>query len=437
MAEPTKDEVLDAIASWLPPRRWFPTRLEHAPLRVAETIELADPLGKARVELLLVGEAGSTRPPFVQVPLSFRPAGTGPAGLEPVARVGGQDVFDGPSDPAFVRAWFAAVPGGDELARQLDLDAARLVAGEQSNSSVILPGADGGPGAILKVFRGLWPGRNPDVEVPAGLASSGWDHVPAPLAWFEHGSEPFHLGVVSRFVPGAEDGFELACAMAARGESFEQLGAELGAVVAEMHERLASVLPVEPRRPVTASELTRHLHERLAWAVGQEPELERWRAPVAELIDHLGTLDGLPQLQRVHGDLHLGQTLRAQGRWFVLDFEGEPMVSLVERNLPGLALRDAAGILRSFDYAAARAGADESWSLAARSAFLAAYRRKVPEAASSTSALLLRAFEVDKALYEVVYELQNRPEWAEIPRRALRRLVGGPRVGPGDGRVGA
>ncbi|MDQ2624588.1 MAG: phosphotransferase, partial [Actinomycetota bacterium] len=259
---------------------------------------------------------------------------------------------------------------------------------------------------------------------------------PAPLAWLEHGPEPFHLGVLSRFVPGAEDGFELACTMAERGEPFDALGDDLGVVIAEMHERLATVLPVAAARPVTGAELTTHLHERLAWSVSQEAELLRWRAPVAELIDRLGALERLPVLQRVHGDLHLGQILRASGTWFVLDFEGEPMLPLTERTLPGLALRDVAGILRSFDYAAARAGVDESWTMSARAAFLGAYRREVPAAASREAALVLRAFEVDKALYEVVYESQNRPQWVDIPRRALGRLVGSPHGAAGGGRVG-
>ncbi|NLF05779.1 MAG: hypothetical protein GX593_12370, partial [Actinomycetales bacterium] len=182
---------------------------------------------------------------------------------------------------------------------------------------------------------------------------------------------------------------------------------------------------------------TGHLHERLAWSVAQAPELGRWRSAVTELITRLGELAELPRLQRVHGDLHLGQLLRSPETWFVLDFEGEPMMSLADRALPGLALRDVAGILRSFDYVAARAGADESWTLAARAAFLGAYRRQVPSAATREAALVLRAFEVDKALYEVVYETQNRPRWAEIPLRALHRLVGSPHGGPGGGRVGA
>ncbi len=432
-------DVLDALVTWLPGRRWFHARDAGARLAVVDRLELPDPAGEARVVVLLLGVAPDPGPPFVQVPLTFRAAGTAPAEIDPVATVAGGslEVFDGPEDPAFVRAWLAAADDDGRLGAALDTDSARLVSGEQSNSSVVVTGVDGAPGAILKVFRSVWPGKNPDVDVPDALARAGWGHVPAPLAWLEHtGAAPFQLGVLSRFVPGAQDGFELACAMAGRGESFAPLADALGVVIAEMHERLVAALPVVPPRRITAAELTAHLHDRLEWSVAGVPELGRWRGAVGGLVDRLGELDELPWLQRVHGDLHLGQLLRSADAWFVLDFEGEPMVPLTDRALPGLALRDVAGILRSFDYAAARAEADASWTAEARSAFLSAYRREVPAAASREAALVLRAFQVDKALYEVVYETQNRPQWAAIPWQALHRLVGSPQGGPGGGRVG-
>jgi len=438
-AELLVDDVLDALVAWLPGRRWFHARDAGARLTVVDRLELADPAGEARVVVLLLGVGLDPDPPFMQVPLVFRAPGTAPAGTAPLASVPGArlEVFDGPDDPAFVRAWLAAADDGGRLGAVLDADSARPVSGEQSNSSIIVAGTDGGPGAILKVFRSVWPGKNPDVDVPDALARSGWPHVPAPLAWLEHaGTEPIQLGVLSRFVPGAQDGFELACAMAARGESFAPLADALGVVIAELHERLATALPVTPPHRIAAAELTVHLHDRLEWSVAGVPELARWRGAVGALVDRLGELDELPWLQRVHGDLHLGQLLRTADAWFVLDFEGEPMVPLAARSLPGLALRDVAGILRSFDYAAARAEADASWTAEARAAFLGAYRREVPAAASREAALVLRAFEVDKALYEVVYETQNRPHWAAIPWQALRRLVGSPQDGPGGGRVG-
>lgn len=431
------DDVLDTLVDWLPERRWFHVRDAGAELTVVTRLELADPAEEAQVLVLLLAVGPEARPPYMQVPLTLRPAGSAPPGAVRIGTTaqGSLEVFDAPTDPAFVRAWLLAADETGGLSASLDAGTARPVAGEQSNSSVIVDSVDGGPGGILKVFRSVWAGKNPDVDVPVALASMGWPHVAAPLGWLEHHGEhgSTQLGVLSAFVPGATDGFELACDMAGRGESFATLGDELGVVIAQLHERLVEALPVTPPRRVLARELTGHLHERLAWAVAEVPELGRWTGAVTTLLDRLTETEEHGWLQRVHGDLHLGQLLRSDESWFVLDFEGEPMVPLADRSLPGLALRDVAGILRSFDYAAARAEADDSWTVDARSAFLGAYRREVPDAASREAALVLRAFEVDKALYEVVYETQNRPHWAAIPWQALHRLLGSPQ----SGRVGA
>lgn len=481
----TTEELLRTLTPWLPAQRWFHEHQDTGRLVVVESFELVDPAGEARLPVLLLGTGPEPRPPWLQVPLALRPVGS-PTPATPLGTLGTWHVLDGPADPAFVRAWLAAaeagehappVPAGVARADELDPGAARIVSGEQSNTSVIVPAAvPGRTGGILKVFRGVWPGRNPDVDVPAALARAGFAHVPAPIAWLErrwaidttseavretlaaldapalHGEpadqagptapsaptrgEVFtQLGVLSAFVPGAEDGFELACAMAERGESFAVLARELGVVLAELHEALAQALPTGGRS-VRDDELTGHLHERLEWAIDEVPTLAAWHEPVSALVDRLTGLADLPALQRIHGDLHLGQLLHAGAEWFVLDFEGEPLVPLPARAQPDLALRDVAGVLRSFDYAAARGGADESWTTTAREAFLEAYRAASPGAASPTAALVLRAFEVDKALYEVVYETQNRPAWAAIPTRALHRLVGSPSAA-GGGRVGA
>ncbi|MDQ2624396.1 MAG: hypothetical protein M3Y20_04460, partial [Actinomycetota bacterium] len=133
-------EVLEELSAWLPEQRWFSTRLGRSNLAVIERIELLDPAREARVEALVVGDAADPRPPFVQVPLTFRARGTAPEGLEPIATAGDLDVFDGPSDPAFVRAWLAEVSDDVSLAATLDTDSARLISGEQSNSSIVLRG---------------------------------------------------------------------------------------------------------------------------------------------------------------------------------------------------------------------------------------------------------------------------------------------------------
>src|SRR5690606_15987686 len=143
-----------------------------------------------------------------------------------------------------------------------------------------------------------------------------------------------------------------------------------------------------------------------------------------------------PPLQRVHGDYHLGQVLDVPDRgWVLVDFEGEPLRALHERTLPDLALRDVAGMLRSFDYAAGSVAQDSDldrggWSGAARTAFLDGYAAE-SGVDLTASAPVLAALELDKALYEVVYEARNRPSWVGIPVAAGRSLAR--RGGTGDG----
>jgi maltokinase len=144
---------------------------------------------------------------------------------------------------------------------------------------------------------------------------------------------------------------------------------------------------------------------------------------VAELISRTRALSPLPARQRVHGDLHLGQVLRSAGSWFVIDFEGEPLAPVAVRVRPDLALRDVAGMLRSFDYAAAVGQAAPGWSDAARSAFLAGYEAESADLDPGTRVHLLRVLELDKALYEAVYEARNRPDWVGIPLAGVARLV--------------
>ncbi len=426
------DEILALVRQWLPGRRWFPAKGEDAQIIEAGSLTLVDPQGEAEIRILLVRAVSSKIDIVLQVPLSLhrdRSRGTevgdcwiGTVGDPPI------QVRDGVGDPAFLRAWLAAATGAGDAptGEGIDTDHPRTISGEQSNSSVILPSDRGG--AILKVFRALTPGENPDVEVPARLSASGWWHVPRPLGWLEgnwstDGHDGVgHLAVLSEFITDAADGFELACAMAGRGESFAELAVDLGTVVASMHSALATSFPVAPTLAVDpAAELADGLAERFRWACAAAPRLAGWTRAVGAQVEQLRSRTGVPERQRVHGDLHLGQVLRARGEWFVIDFEGEPLSSVAERIRPDLALRDVAGVLRSFDYAAAVSGAGPDWTESARAGLLEGYA-----AASSTTPdlALLRVLELDKALYEAVYEARNRPQWWHIPASALERLLG-------------
>uniref|UniRef100_UPI00253FFCE8 phosphotransferase n=1 Tax=Actinotalea sp. C106 TaxID=2908644 RepID=UPI00253FFCE8 len=169
------------------------------------------------------------------------------------------------------------------------------------------------------------------------------------------------------------------------------------------------------------------LASRASTALRDAPVLAARADRVAELIEGVALLEDLPPLQRVHGDYHLGQVLHAPEGWRVLDFEGEPQAPAAERTRPDLALRDLAGMLRSVDYAAAVGGAeDPQWSTRARERLVAGYLDAAGEGstASGTTVQLLRALELDKALYEVVYESRNRPDWVHIPLDAVDRLLG-------------
>ncbi|MDT0165644.1 phosphotransferase [Actinotalea sp. AC32] len=429
--------LLDLLRSWLPAQRWFPAKGTTGDVEPLAVVELTDPAGEAEVGLHLVRLPSGA---VLQVPLVIRHDDDAPAeGVPVVGRLDdGRVVVDGCHDPAFVRAWLASaerdagVRSGDPAAAAATM---RVVSGEQSNTSVLLP--DATPPGILKVFRGVGAGANPDVEVPLALSHVGWSGVPRPLAWLT-GAWPGgdgtgrstvagHLGVLSELVVGAEDGFELACRMAGAGESFGALAADLGRTTAEMHDALRRAVPVPgPQVPAPADDVVRTLRARAAAAVAAAPVLADRADAVDRVLSSVTRLGTLPPLQRVHGDYHLGQVLHSSARgWSVLDFEGEPQASPEERMRPDLPMRDLAGMLRSLDYAAAVGGATSpEWDAEARARLVDGYlTASGGGTADDVTLALLRALELDKALYEVVYEVRNRPTWVPIPLAGVDRLL--------------
>jgi len=426
----------------------------------------AAPEGTVPAGSVPAGTVPAGTAPEATAPEATVPAGTAPEGTDDPAVLGVLDglvVRDAAAHPAFVRAWLAAADrptGGrgrhahdDPALPDLGVDpaTAQPVPGEQSNTSVVLRPRTGAPAAaVLKVLRTLNPGENPDVDVPRRLVEVGWPHVPAPLAWLRAtwpgpDGEPVEgdLGALSVFVPEARDGFVLACTAAASGDPFTVPAHELGAVVAGMHVALLAAYPRAGRPPRTqstggtdpadpsspgpatpADEVADEIAAHLAWSVAAVPELARFVPGVERILGRLRAAGTLPARQRVHGDLHLGQVLRSQDRWFVTDFEGQPLSPLTERIRPDLALRDVAGMLRSFDYAAAVGGltGDDArgWSTVARAALLDGY---IGAAGAKLDPVLLRALELDKALYEAVYEARNRPDWLAIPLESVERLL--------------
>ena len=435
--------LFDLLRDWLPGRRWFPAKGADARIDLVGAAELPAVGDRVRVLLCRV-RTGSTHS-LLQVPLVLT---GGPTADHPVVgRLDGLAVLDGAGHPAFVGAWLAAAdgPAGADLVRRtLEPATARVLTGEQSNTSVVLS-AGHAPAGILKVLRSPAAGDNPDVDVPRRLVEVGWDAVPAPLGWLEASWSDTsgapargHLGVLSAFIPGAADGFELACSYARRSAGFEALAGELGAVVASMHGALARAygtrpgvvddagLPDAGGRPTSGvASVARTIEERFTWARAALPSLTAYDDGVRRVVAQVVALPTAPARQRVHGDLHLGQVLRSGGRWFVTDFEGEPLAPLSERIRPDLAVRDLAGVLRSFDYAAAVGGLDDEaarpWIRGCRAAFLDGYLARA--CAAGSAGVLMRALELDKALYEAVYESRNRPSWLHIPLAGLDRLL--------------
>ncbi|MGW0882054.1 maltokinase N-terminal cap-like domain-containing protein [Streptomyces sp. NPDC002671] len=293
----------------------------------------------------------------------------------------------------------------------------RLLDAEQSNSSIVY-----GDAYILKVFRRIQPGVNPDLEVPAALAAQGCARVPAPVAWFSTAApRPATLGVLQPFLPDASDGWTLALHALAAADDFTAEAGELGRAMAEVHLALAQAFP--PAGQTENGATARAMGARLDAAAHAVPALRPFVPGLSAAFAALATCDAGPPAQRIHGDLHLGQVLRAGRDWFVIDFEGEPSRPLAERCGAQSPVRDVAGMLRSFDYAARqRRPWRPEWARRCREAFCAGYAARAGWDPRKKHALL-RAHETDRAVYEVLYEARHRPDWLPVPMAAIKRLA--------------
>jgi maltokinase len=199
-----------------------------------------------------------------------------------------------------------------------------------------------------------------------------------------------------------------------------------------VHLRLADAFGSAELTVAHAREERRRLRGRLADAAGEAPVLLPYLPALRDAIDELDRPPPGGRVQRVHGDLHLGQVLWTAGRWLLIDFEGEPGAPIEERVAWHSPVQDVAGMLRSLDYAAGHLLLSEPdlaepagrWVVTAREEFIRGYARSAGPTLSTHSALL-RAYELDKAVYEVVYETRNRLDWLPIPLRAIHRHATG------------
>jgi trehalose synthase-fused probable maltokinase len=448
----------DELQQWMVSQRWFGSKArEVSHVDVVEAIPLRSEAPRLVLALVEAVFSAGTHETY-QVPLGLRPEAEGWSDRV-ILTHDGWTVYDGLADPALGREllhrmrsdsevtveegvlgfnWASSAGAG--LGGTVDV---RPVGVEQSNSSIVF-----GEELILKAFRRVEPGENPELELLRFLSARGFPNI-APLAgWydFEGRLVDATLGILQEFLADARDGWELV---------LDQLGSDpdgllsqvraLGEVTGELHTVLGSEAsdpafsPDEPSME-SLSILTANVDEQIERVFIELPETAELEPimgrgqDVRERLQLLSHIGAGGKVIRTHGDLHLGQTMLTPDRgWAILDFEGEPARSLPERRLKRSPLRDVAGMLRSFSYAAAGSSilrgvaAPEDWEDRAREAYLEGYRETVdpsllPPGQQATEQLLT-VFELEKVVYELRYELNNRPDWVAIPVAGIVRLL--------------
>ena len=540
-------DTLPLLCEWLPRQRWFAGKGHPVTAIVPAAVTLlpgASPGDPLLLHLLLRVEQrgldGSTGSDLYQLLLGASP-GTTPARLDTeatraavIGRINGgphdglltyDAAYDEPLTLRLLGLLTTGSPGGAQVGPLRFSSTttggggtggrggapARVGTAEQSNTSIVF-----GDTSILKLFRRVSPGLNPDLELSLALSRAGSNRVPATLAWFESelpvlpeadqepprpkpkpgpearteagpeagtqagseagsetateaeqpgpGPQLATLGLLQRYLNGGRDGWEFALAhvralredkpqepqetqqdgqpIDAAPGNFSAESFLLGRSTAEVHLALARALPVSILGRADVEALATTMALRLDAAALVAPALKPYQEQLHAIFRALAesARDGRRlRAQRIHGDLHLGQSMRTGRGWVLLDFEGEPAKSLAERRRPQPAVRDVAAMLRSFDYAAAHLLAEvaeedpqrarlaplaAAWAARNREAFLAGYAAAGAEDPTADP-VLLHALETDKAVYEVVYEARNRPDWLPIPMSAIARLAHG------------
>ncbi|MGB9373183.1 MAG: aminoglycoside phosphotransferase [Jiangellales bacterium] len=461
----TIERLAELLVPWMPTQRWFAGK--DWPVTGLRVLAHAGFEGEPAIDHLVVGvdqhaPNGGTRSTAYQVAVSRH--------VEPdprldhvlIGEVDGHYVYDALHDRTVTGKILESfhdpddtgpltfhVVEGAELPHD-DMDSLVLT-GEQSNTSLAF-----GDQALLKVFRRLAPGTNPDIEVHTALARTDCTDVAPLLGWIDGSwTDPASgeatlgsLAMMQEFLVTATDGWKLALTSVAdlfaerdlhadevggdfAGESFR-----LGQATASVHTALRAVLPTATWGTDELAAAAAAMSGRLDAAVSEVPALAGLADDLRSSYDALASLDRPVPVQRVHGDLHLGQVLRTSVNWKLIDFEGEPEKAVAERVVLDSPLRDVAGMLRSFDYVALHTllaeHADDTqlayrageWAERNRTAYLDGYAHG-SDVDPATMAVLLRAYETDKAVYELLYEAHNRPSWTVIPLTALDRLAQG------------
>ncbi|MFC8453201.1 maltokinase [Kitasatospora sp. NPDC057223] len=455
-----RDAMERALTAWLPSQRWYAGKtrpLDHVSVVAAHPF--GGPPGPSRGPargLVLVARAhfaDAGAPEHYQVPIGIRPALPGPRPEDPppIAVLGDTVVHEALADHALVRDLLALlaqdttraplafraesttpgheIPGHRPPARPAATS--RLLTAEQSNTSVVIDDR-----YLLKCFRRLHTGTNPEVELRRALAGRPGPPLTPPLHAVldgHLGGAPVTYAVLQSYLPDAVDGWTAALhhLETRPGQSFAQHAHAMGTATGAVHTRLAAAFGTRRPGPGETAGLTGRLVTALEDALRAVPELARHETALRHAYAQAAALTPATTLQRVHGDLHLGQLVRSGPTWQLIDFEGEPATPMAERTSPRPPLSDVAGMLRSFDYAAHHAAwqpgpADPAdlrrWARDSQDAFCDGYAlatgsdpRHHPE--------LLRAHTLAKAVYESAYEARNRPHWLHIPLEDVERLL--------------
>jgi maltokinase len=441
----------DTLAAWLPAQRWYSgsgATVRDLSITADTTLAAGEPELRHLIVTVSTGGQAARYQVLIgirkRLPDSLRHAVMGPSDS-------GRTAYEALHDPELTKILLRAMADQASIGRlhfatepgaviDTSLDSLMLT-GEQSNTSLIF-----GDSAILKVMRRVFPGRSPELEVTSALARRGSKHVAEPFGWIEMtngGGEPTLLAILSRYLPGASDGWSLAATSLRdlySGDNVQEQGTirpdqaggdfageafRLGRATAEVHADLAAAFGVSELQPGALRDLADQMARRLEVAEAEVPELHSYAGKLRGYYADLGATGGRVPVQRVHGDYHLGQVLRTATGWVVLDFEGEPAVPLEERRAPTVALRDVAGMLRSFDYAARHQLLDrpdaeklrnlaDEWVERSQAAFCKGYA-EAGGTDPQVHGALLRALMLDKAVYEVVYEAKHRPTWLSVP----------------------
>jgi trehalose synthase-fused probable maltokinase len=446
----------EELREWVQHQRWYASKARSVTgIEIVESITLReDPL--LLLTLVQTRFATGTHELY-QLPLAIRPP-SGIARGDSISHTDDWALYDALAEPGQAHELLRRIAATDEIETEdghfsfhpfesaenlVEVSEVRVMGVEQSNSSLVFD-----EHTVLKVFRKLEPGVNPELEVLRFLTYRGFPNI-APLhGWYEYEGQAFAatLGVAQAFIPDAVGGWELALdEIATAPDTFlERLGG-LGTVTGQLHTALASdatdpaFSPEEPSQEALGL-LTATVDEDIERIFLRLPDDDPRLEPIAgrgqdvrERLASRAQIGVTGRVIRTHGDYHLGQTLHTPRGWVIIDFEGEPARTLPERRQKRSPLRDVAGMLRSFAYVTSAVEilrsqtAPADFEQRARERFLGAYFAAVDSTLmpSGEAAItnMLSIYELEKAIYELRYELNNRPDWTPIPVAGIARLL--------------